>query len=68
MPQGIRHRAPVPVVHSLPLEEGVPALPGLSVQRLPRGLRTEAGVTQALSRNCKAREWTVGVWALLAKV
>lgn len=31
MPQGVWHRAPGPVVHSLPVEEGLPALPGLSL-------------------------------------
>ncbi|XP_031960046.1 zinc finger protein 395 isoform X3 [Corvus moneduloides] len=29
MPQGLRHRAPGSVVHGLPLEKGLPALPGL---------------------------------------
>ena len=29
MPEGIWHGEPRPVVHGLPLEEGLPALPGL---------------------------------------
>ncbi|XP_030921278.1 cuticle collagen 2C-like [Geospiza fortis] len=30
MPQGLRHRAPGAVVHGVPLEKGLPALPGLN--------------------------------------
>lgn len=30
MPEGVRHRAPGPVVHSLPLEKSLPAIFGLN--------------------------------------
>nr|XP_036862451.1 SLC2A4 regulator isoform X5 [Manis javanica] len=35
MPESLWHRPPGPVVHCLPLEEGLPASPGLSARHMP---------------------------------
>ena len=46
MPEGVRHRAPRPVVHGLPLEESLPTLPGLKEEERAEEeerRRTEAG-------------------------
>ncbi|XP_036085044.1 SLC2A4 regulator isoform X1 [Rousettus aegyptiacus] len=43
--EGVRNGAPGPVVHGLPLEEGLPALPGLSAPA-PRGPHARPGLPE----------------------
>lgn len=76
VPQGVWDRAPGPVVHRLPLEESLPALPGLNLPgRLvpyapgPMWLVTRGRhVTGPQQKPEGEKEWTLGVWALLVKV